>query len=114
MINELNNFYLKQKEPNRSCFMALREIILSFNNDITEEWKYKLPFFCYKKKMFCYLWQDKKTNEPYVGIVRSKNIVHTKLIQGKRKQMKAYYINPLEDINIEELLEILNEALTYY
>jgi len=114
MLNEINNFYLKQSEPNRSCFMALRKKILSLNSDITEEWKYKLPFFCFKKKMFCYLWQDKKTREPYVGIVRSKDINHPKLFIGSRKKMKIYQVNPNEDIEIEELLEILNEALTYY
>jgi len=25
--------------------------------------------FCYKKKMFCYLWTDKKTDEPYLDLL---------------------------------------------
>ena len=114
MLRELDNFYLKQTEPNRSVFMALREIILSFDENITPEWKYKLPFFYYKKKMFCYLWQDKKTKEPYIGIVKGKLIEHPKLEIGKRKSMKIYSINPNEDIDIEELLGILKLAIGFY
>lgn len=114
MLREIDNFYLKQNEPNRSCFMALREIILSLDKEMTPEWKYKLPFFYYKKKMFCYLWQDKKTNEPYIGIVRSEHIDHPKLEIGKRKKMKIYRINPNEDINIDELHLILQQAIELY
>ena len=114
MLRELDNFYLSQSEPNRSVFMALREIILSLDNEITTEWKYKLPFFYYKKKMFCYLWQDKKTKKPYVGIVRSGNIKHPKLELGTRKKMKIYSINPNKDIDIKELQRILKMAMSLY
>lgn len=114
MLRELDNFYLKQEEPNRSCFLALREIILSLDKEITPEWKYKLPFFYYKKKMFCYLWKDKTTQEPYVGIVRSKEINHPKLEQGNRKKMKIYRIDPNKDIEIDEFLGILREVMELY
>lgn len=114
MISELDNFYLSQPEPNRSCFLALREMILSLDQEFTPEWKYKLPFFYYKKKMFCYLWKDKVTQEPYIGIVRCTNINHPKLEQGNRKRMKIYRVNPNEDIDIEELFEILKESMKLY
>ncbi len=114
MISELDNFYLKQDEPNRSCFMALKEIILSNDVLMKAEWKYKLPFFYYKNKAFCYLWQDVKTKIPYIGIVRSSNLDHPKLFLGKSKKMKKYYVNPNEDINVNELHEILNVAKRNY
>ena len=79
MENELENFYLKQSEPNQSCFLALRDIIIGFNLNITTDWKYKLPFFMYKGKMFCYLWKDKKTEVPYIGIVNGSDIDHPAL-----------------------------------
>jgi len=114
MQNELENFYLDQPEPNQSCFLALRDIILAFDNNITADWKYKLPFFMYKGKMFCYLWKNKKTQEPYIGIVKSTTINHPKLEIGKRKKMKTYAINPSKDIDIDELYWILNEAKKLY
>ena len=113
-MNALDNFYLNQSEPNRSVFMALREIILSLDKEMTPEWKYKLPFFYYKKRPFCYLWQDKKTNTPYIGIVRSTNLNHPKLELGTRKKMKIYSINPNKDIDIDELLGILRMVMVFY
>ncbi|MCF6352841.1 MAG: DUF1801 domain-containing protein [Cyclobacteriaceae bacterium] len=67
---------------------ALRAHILAFDPQIIEAWKYRLPFFLYKKKMFCYFWADKKTGLPYIGIVEGRNIDHPMLEQGNRKRMK--------------------------
>lgn len=114
MENALEQFYLKQEEPNKSVFLYLRDFILSIDKNISPEWKYKLPFFYYKGKMFCYLWQDKKTKIPYVCFVKSEGMVHSKLIKGERKKMKAYYINPEEDIDVEELKSLLLESLKMF
>ena len=54
-MKALDDFYLQQNEPVKSCLLALREIILSQDADITNALKYGMPFFCYKGKMFCYL-----------------------------------------------------------
>jgi len=112
MENELDNFYLNQSEPNQSCLLALRDIILGFDTNITSAWKYKLPFFLYKGKMFCYLWQDKKTRIPYIGIVNGSIIDHPKLETGNRKQIKILSINPTKDIELDLVLEILNLSAT--
>jgi hypothetical protein len=69
MIRETDAFYLNQEEPNKSCLLALRTIILDQDKQITETRKYGMPCFCYKGKMFCYLWTDKKTDEPYILMV---------------------------------------------
>ena len=112
MENELDNFYLNQSEPNQFCLLALRDIILGFDTNITSAWKYKLPFFLYKGKMFCYLWQDKKTRIPYIGIVNGSIIDHPKLETGNRKQIKILSINPTKDIELDLVLEILNLSAT--
>lgn len=114
MISELNQFYDKQEEPNKSCFLALRSIFTNLDKEITEDWKYKLPFFMYKKKMFCYLWKDKVTNHPYIGVVKGNEIEHPMLDQGTRKKMKVFSINPTEDIPINDLLEVLKKAMSLY
>jgi len=114
MISDINQFYDKQTEPNSSCFFALRSIILNLNEDIEEAWKYRLPFFLFKGKMFCYLWLDKKTKEPYIGVVKGLEINHPLLIQGNRSKMKILPVNPNKDIEIEEISSILKIAMSLY
>nr|WP_121273441.1 DUF1801 domain-containing protein [Pedobacter schmidteae] len=114
MLTPLDNFYLQQPEPFRGCFIALRDVILKLDDDITPEWKYKLPFFYYKGKMFCYLWQHKKFHKPYIGIVESKHIDHPDLIIEKRARMKIILIDPEKDLPVETINEILKQALAKY
>ncbi len=110
----IDTFYNKQSEPLKSTFLALRDIILALDNDISNELKYGMPFFCYRKKMFCYLWKDKKTNTPYIGIVEGNRINHPLLETGNRSRMKILRIDPNKDLPIELIKEILNQALGLY
>lgn len=114
MLSDIDLFYLNLEEPNKSCLIALRDAILRLDKNITTSWKYKLPFFNYKGKMFCYLWIDKKTTEPYIGIVEGKRIEHTLLEQGNRSRMKIMRINPNIDLPINAINLILNQALDFY
>ena len=113
-MKEVDNFYLKQEEPNRSCLMALREIILSQDKDITHVLKYGMPFFCYKGKMFCYLWIHKKYQKPYIGIVEGKSIHHPDLIIEKRSRMKIMLFDPNKDLPLETIEMILTEIMKLY
>lgn len=114
MRSEIDNFYLQKEEPVKSCLMALRTIILAYNKTITEAWKYRMPFFCYKGKMLCYLWIDKMTNQPYIGIVEGNKMEHPALEQGNRARMKIMYIDPEQDIPVETIVVILDMAITFY
>ncbi|WP_316794069.1 DUF1801 domain-containing protein [Pedobacter frigoris] len=114
MLTPLENFYLQQEEPFGGCFMALRDLILKFDKDISPEWKYGMPFFYYKRKMFCYLWHHKKYQRPYIGIVESKHIEHPDLIIEKRARMKIMLIDPVEDLPVEAINSILKLALAKY
>lgn len=114
MIHEIDNFYLKANEPNRSCLLALRSIILEQDDLVTETLKYGMPCFCYKKKMFCYLWTDKKTNEPYMLFVEGKHLNHPDLDSGNRARMKVFNVNPNQDIPLDTIKLLLNDALNLY
>lgn len=114
MISEIDNFYLNNEEPNRSCLLALRSIILERDPNISETRKYGMPCFRYKKKIFCYLWTDKKTDEPYILMVEGKYLMHPELEKGNRSRMKIFRIKPDEDIPIDKITVILNEALDLY
>ncbi|SMD02804.1 DUF1801 domain-containing protein [Pedobacter africanus] len=114
MLTPLENFYLQQDEPFRGCLMALRDLILKQDRQITAEWKYKLPFFYYRGRMFCYLWIHKKHLQPYIGIVNGNKIDHPDLIVEKRARMKILLVDPQKDLPIEKIRLILNKALALY
>ncbi|SOE19692.1 protein of unknown function (DU1801) [Spirosomataceae bacterium TFI 002] len=111
MDKPIIQFYEIQEEPVKSCYMALRQVFLTYNSAITEEWKYGLPFFYYAKKPLCYLWKDKKTLHPYIGFVDGILMDHPMLEQGNRKRMKVLSIDPNEDLPIETLYELLEIAI---
>jgi hypothetical protein len=54
-MKEPDLFYLEKEEPVKGCLLFLRQHILSYDKNITEAWKYRMPFYCYNGKMFCYL-----------------------------------------------------------
>ena len=115
MLDGILNYYLEQPEPQRGCLLALREIILTQDQtNIAETVKYGMPCFTYRKKMFCYLWTDKKTNEPYILFVEGKHLDHPNLETGDRSRMKILRVNPSEDLPIETIIYLLNQALDLY
>lgn len=114
MMEKLENYYLNKTEPNQSCLLALRNIILNQDKDITETQKWGMPCFCYKKKMFCYLWIDKKTNEPYILLVEGKLLDFSELEEGDRKRMKVLRVDPNQDLHIKTIETILQKALELY
>ena len=114
MIREIDNYYLNKAEPNKSCLLALRAIILKQDVNTNETQKYGMPCFCYKKKMFCYLWTDKKTDEPYILMVEGKYLDHPKLEEGNRSRMKIFRINPNKDLPVKTIENILQKALDLY
>lgn len=113
-ISDLDNFYLKKDEPIKGCLLALKEIIISQDKEITSEWKYGMPFFCYKGKMFCYLWVHKKELKPYIGIVEGGRVTHPDLITEKRSRMKIMLFNPNKDLPIKTIKLILKQTLELY
>lgn len=111
MSKELDNFYLRNEEPVRGCLLALRTLILKQDQDISAAWKYGMPFFCYQGKMLCYLWVHKKLNQPYIGIMEGKRIDHPDLILEKRTRIKIILFDPEQDLPIDTIKTILDQAI---
>jgi uncharacterized protein YdhG (YjbR/CyaY superfamily) len=114
MINQLDSYYLSKEEPNRSCLLALRDLILEQDEQISETMKWGMPCFIYKKKMFAYLWVDKKTDEPYILMVEGKHLDHPALEIGNRSRMKIFRVNPNADLPLDTIHEILLQGLELY
>ncbi|MDB5011933.1 MAG: hypothetical protein JWQ25_135 [Daejeonella sp.] len=114
MNREIDQYYLNKEEPNKSCLLALRSIILKQDIHVTETKKYGMPCFCYKNKMFCYLWTDKITDEPYILMVEGKHLVLPGLEAENRSRMKIFRVNPNNDLPIETIELILQKSLDLY
>jgi hypothetical protein len=114
MLKATDNFYLQKKEPLQSCLLALREIIVAQDKGITAAFKYGAPFFCYKGKMFCYLWVNKKTQQPYLGIVEGKHFNHPDLIIEKRSRMKIMLFDAEKELPIKTIKLIVKKAIDLY
>ena len=111
MLREIDQFFLNQPEPAKSCLMFLRQFLLDFDKNITEACKYKMPFYCYRGKMFCYLWVNKKTLQPYLGIVEGRKLEHPLLRMEKRSRMKIFELESGNDLPLELIGSILKMAL---
>lgn len=113
-MNALENFYAQHDEPVRSCLLAMRDIILSLDKDVSPAWRYGMPFFLYKGKRFCYLWYHKKLKQPYLGIVDGKHFTEPFLIQENRSKMKIMLLDPAKDLPARKINAILKKAVSYH
>jgi hypothetical protein len=113
-MNAIDNFYEQQEEPIKGCLLALRSVILKQDTNIAAAWKYGMPMFYYKNKMFCYLWIHKKIHQPYIGIVEGKYFDEPFLVQEKRSRMKIMLFDPAKDIPIKAVEGILQKGLNLY
>ncbi len=114
MLDQLADFYSSKEEPNRSCWLALRDIILNKDDKLTETVKYGMPCFTYGKEPLCYLWVDKKTTEPYILMVDGNFLDHPLLEVGSRAKMKILRVNPKADLPLEAVESVLKQALELF
>lgn len=114
IMKEVDNYFYKQDEPFRSTLLALKDIILQQDQNIATAWKYGMPFFCYKGKMFCYLWVHKKFKQPYIGMVEGKRFDEPFLLQEDRSRMKIMLVDPLTDLPLQSIEAILQKAISFY
>lgn len=114
MIRDLEDFYASHAEPARACLQTARELIVAHDPLITEAWKYRMPVFCYRGKMFCYLWTRKDNADPYLGMVEGQRLFHPQLVQGDRLRMKVLYLDPRQCLPEALVRSILDEAIALY
>ena len=112
--HRISNFYLNKNESVKGCLLALRDIILQQDPNVSETVKWGMPCFCYRKKMFCFLWTDQKTGSPYLLMVEGKYLHHPELEAGSRSRMKIFRIDEEQDLPIDTIDQLLNDALNLY
>lgn len=102
----MHNYFLTLPEPEQSALLFIRQFFIE-QMQLQEQWKFNTPFYYYQNKWFCYISYNKKNKEIYIGFVRGFMISHPALVSGNRKQIKVYYINANDDINIEEITHLV-------
>lgn len=114
MLRPIDQYFQQQEEPIAGCLFSLRNYLLHYHPDLQEAWKYRMPFYCYKGKMCCYLWVHRQYNKPYLGIVEGKRLDDPELLQEKRSRMKILLIEPGEDLPIEKISSLLEKVISFY
>lgn len=106
-MKAVDAYYEGLTEPSQGFMLAIRQVILGLDEQVEETWKWNTPFFLYRKRMLCYLWRDKKTREPYLGIYGGDALDHPALVQKHNARIKKLVFNIEEDIPIETVKEVL-------
>ncbi len=114
MLRPIDQYFDHLEEPARSCMHALRQYLQHFKPAIEEAWKYRMPVYMYKGKMFCYLWTRKNGGQPYLGIVKGNELPHPELIQEERKKMKIFLVDPQADLPAQKIKALLEAAMALY
>jgi hypothetical protein len=111
MLLPLDQFYLEQDEPLKSSLLALRDIILQHDKNITNAWKFNMPFFLYRGKMFCYIWTHKKLQQPFIGFGEGKRMEHPGLTFENRSRIKIMILDAGKQLPADTIKEVLDMAI---
>lgn len=114
MLRPIDQYFLQKEEPVKSCLQFMRAHILSMGEQVTEAWKYGMPFYCINGKMCCYLWVHKKYGQPYIGFVEGNKLDHPDLLTEKRARMKILLLDPEKDLPMKKINTLLKEMLALY
>jgi len=107
-MNPAEEYILAKSEPWRSMLMELQAVIKHTIPDLEEGYKWHLPFYSLKGKMFCFL-NFRKT---FVDVGFPKGVLiqgfDDVLIAGEgRKQLRSLRYRSPEEIDVRKLEEVL-------
>lgn len=105
-------YYQRQPEPYQSCLLALKDIILSVNENISHERKFQIPFFYFKEKKLAFLWVNRK--KLMLGFVTDKSMLPKKENEKHKDAFSMMNINPNEDIPVDEIRDALQQLIDLY
>ncbi|MBW3519981.1 DUF1801 domain-containing protein [Flavobacterium sp. NKUCC04_CG] len=110
-MKKLRNIYQTQDEPNSSCLLELRTIILNRDVILTESVRYGMPCFLYHKKTICCLWVDKETRKPCIFFISGQQLSHPQLERGATIRFRTLIIDPYNNIPTDLINTIVSEAV---
>ena len=112
-MNPTEQYFLSQKEPYQSIMLYVRSVIFKALPEVSEKYKYKIPFYYHNKKPLCYLNILKNTNYVDVAFVQGSFLEERFLIlkdDNNRKQVRSIQVKSLEDFDELLFIELLRTA----
>jgi hypothetical protein len=111
-----DEYIYRQPEKYRSIILHLISV---FEHEIPELvllYKWGMPYFYYKKRMFCYLISNSKKGFVDAGFARGFQLKRNQasLIDEKRNTVKSLRYYSLETIDNSVLEDVIREAKTLY
>nr|WP_262897657.1 DUF1801 domain-containing protein [Algoriphagus lutimaris] len=85
----------------------MRSFILSLDKVVTETVKYGIPYFCY-------LWKNKQRKHPHLLFIEGNFLRQLKFEKDTRSRMKAFMVDPIEDLPLGTIYLLLIDALDLY
>lgn len=99
-MKSIDQVYDSYPEDVKSLFLAIRSIILGFDDHLTEEVKYGAPCFLYKGKIIIFLMYS-KSKETYLLLSYGKYLKHDLIDFKGRKSMQLLMLDVNNDIPID-------------
>ncbi len=115
-MNPSETYILKQPAPYRSILLHLQVMVETTIPEVELFYKYKIPFYYYKKRPLCFLNASHKKQFVDICFVRGNQIsIHQEqLVTEKRKVMASLRYKSLEEIDDVLLIKVLKDVLTLY
>jgi hypothetical protein len=110
-------YILNQPEKYRDILLHIIAVVEHTLPEATLEYKWKIPYFYYKKKPFCYLNASHKHQFVDVGFAKGFQLnKHQNYLIGEngRNTIKSLRYNALETIDNEILVSVIEEAKKLY
>lgn len=108
----LDQYYAKQPAPVQSCLLALKNIVLAIDKNITHQRKFQIPFFYFNNKKLCFLWVTRK--KLLFGFVEDKSLFATDAHVKPKDRIETITINPDEDLPVESIETRLKHIIHLY
>ncbi len=109
-------YILEQPEPYREMLLYLQTVVESTLPKLELKYKYKIPFYYYKGKPFCYFNASHKKKFVDVGFWKGNQIqvCHEHLVSENRKMMVSLRYFSIADVNEAVLVPVLENAIKLY
>lgn len=112
----VSEYIYQHKQPYREIMIEVREVIYKAEPKITENFKYKIPFFMHQNKPMIYLNVLKGTNFVDVAFVQGV-LLEEKYPQLKnynnRKQVRSLQLKSLSEIDEVMLINLVKDAVIF-
>ena len=111
-----DEYIYRQPEKYKVMLLHLISVFEREVLDLELLFKWGIPYFYYKKKMFCYLAPNHKRGFVDAGFARGFQLKRNQnfLVDEKRNTVKSLRYYSLEDIDNAILEDVIREAATLY